>query len=62
MANAKIKDMTVGSPMKLVLGFALPLLFGNLFLIPAYFYVKGKLRRRFEEEGEKEPMLRKKQC
>ena len=25
------KDMTTGSPMKLVLGFAVPLMFGNLF-------------------------------
>ena len=25
------KDMTVGSPMKLVLNFAIPLMFGNLF-------------------------------
>lgn len=25
------KDMTAGSPMKLVLGFAVPLMFGNLF-------------------------------
>ena len=25
------KDMTVGSPMKLVLGFTVPLMFGNLF-------------------------------
>lgn len=25
------KDMTTGSPMKLVLSFAIPLMFGNLF-------------------------------
>ena len=31
MARNTIKDMTVGSPMKLVLGFALPLLFGFAF-------------------------------
>ncbi len=31
MARAATKDLTVGSPMKLVLGFALPLLFGFLF-------------------------------
>lgn len=31
MARAATKDLTVGSPMKLVIGFALPLLFGFLF-------------------------------
>jgi len=31
MARTTVKDMTIGSPMKLVLGFALPLLFGFLF-------------------------------
>lgn len=31
MARIGVKDMTVGSPMKLVVGFALPLLFGLLF-------------------------------
>ena len=25
------KEMTSGSPMKLILGFSIPLLFGNLF-------------------------------
>ena len=28
---ATVKDMTAGKPMKLILGFSLPLLFGNLF-------------------------------
>lgn len=31
MAKDSTKDMTVGSPMKLILGFSLPLLFGFLF-------------------------------
>lgn len=31
MAGKKTKDMTVGSPMKLILGFSVPLLFGFLF-------------------------------
>ena len=31
MAREKTKDMTQGSPMKLILGFTIPLLFGNLF-------------------------------
>ena len=31
MANSSTKDMTVGSPMKLILGFALPMLGGYLF-------------------------------
>lgn len=31
MARSTTKDMTVGSPMKLILGFAVPLLFGMLF-------------------------------
>lgn len=31
MARSTIKDMTTGSPMKLVIGFSLPLLFGFLF-------------------------------
>ena len=31
MAKSSTKDMTVGSPMKLILGFSLPLLFGFLF-------------------------------
>lgn len=31
MAKNSTKDMTVGSPMKLILGFSLPLLFGFLF-------------------------------
>lgn len=31
MAKGTTKDMTVGSPMKLILGFSLPLLFGFLF-------------------------------
>lgn len=31
MAGSSAKDMTVGSPMKLILGFAVPLLFGFLF-------------------------------
>ena len=28
------KEMTSGSPMKLILGFSIPLLFGNLFQRP----------------------------
>lgn len=28
---ARVKDMTKGSPVKLILGFALPLMFGNIF-------------------------------
>ena len=28
---ARVKDMTKGSPLKLILGFALPLMFGNIF-------------------------------
>ena len=31
MAKSSTKDMTTGSPMKLILGFSLPLLFGFLF-------------------------------
>lgn len=31
MSKSKVKDLTVGSPMKLVLGFAVPLLFGYVF-------------------------------
>lgn len=31
MAKDTTKDMTVGSPMKLILGFSIPLLFGFLF-------------------------------
>ena len=31
MAKSKAKDMTSGSPMKLIIGFALPLLMGMLF-------------------------------
>ncbi len=31
MERTTVKDMTIGSPMKLVLGFAMPLLFGFLF-------------------------------
>lgn len=31
MAKNSTKDMTVGSPMKLILGFSIPLLFGFLF-------------------------------
>ena len=31
MAQAKMKDMTVGSPMKLILNFAIPIYFGMLF-------------------------------
>jgi len=31
MANGAMKDMTTGSPMKLIFGFTLPLLFGFLF-------------------------------
>ena len=31
MAKSKVKDMTSGSPMKLIIGFALPLLMGMLF-------------------------------
>ena len=31
MAKDSTKDMTVGSPMKLILGFSIPLLFGALF-------------------------------
>lgn len=31
MASGSTKDMTVGSPMKLILGFSIPLLFGFLF-------------------------------
>lgn len=31
MSKSTTKDMTVGSPMKLILGFAVPLLFGMLF-------------------------------
>ena len=31
MAGNSTKDMTVGSPMKLILGFSIPLLFGFLF-------------------------------
>lgn len=31
MAKSATKDMTVGSPMKLILGFSIPLLFGFLF-------------------------------
>ena len=31
MGLSKTKDMTVGSPMKLILGFAVPLMFGNIF-------------------------------
>lgn len=31
MARSTVKDLTVGSPMKLVIGFAAPLLFGFLF-------------------------------
>lgn len=30
-ATARVKDMTKGSPTKLILGFALPLMFGNIF-------------------------------
>ena len=31
MAKSAVRDLTVGSPMKLILGFMLPLLFGMLF-------------------------------
>ena len=31
MAGKTMKDMTVGSPMKLILGFLVPMLFGLLF-------------------------------
>ena len=31
MSNAKVKDMTQGSPMKLILLFSLPVLLGNIF-------------------------------
>ena len=31
MAKSNAKDMTIGSPMKLILEFALPLLLGMLF-------------------------------
>ena len=31
MRESKTKDMTVGSPLKLILGFAIPLVFGQLF-------------------------------
>ena len=31
MNKSTTKDMTTGSPMKLILGFAVPLLFGFLF-------------------------------
>ena len=31
MARSSVRDLTVGSPMKLILGFMLPLLFGMLF-------------------------------
>lgn len=31
MANQRVKDMTVGSPMKLILSFMVPLIFGLLF-------------------------------
>ena len=31
MAEARMKDMTVGSPMKLILNFAIPIYFGMLF-------------------------------
>lgn len=31
MAGQSVKDMTVGSPAKLLLGFMVPLFFGNLF-------------------------------
>ena len=31
MAKSKVKDMTSGSPTKLIIGFALPLLMGMLF-------------------------------
>ena len=31
MAKSMTKDMTVGTPMKLILGFSIPLLFGSLF-------------------------------
>ena len=31
MENNTVKDLTVGNPMKLILGFSVPLLFGFLF-------------------------------
>ena len=31
MQKNEIKDLTVGSPMKLILSFAIPMLFGFLF-------------------------------
>lgn len=31
MAKDRTKDMTAGSPMRLILGFSIPLLFGSLF-------------------------------
>ena len=31
MENRRMKDMTVGSPIRLILGFAIPLFFGMLF-------------------------------
>ena len=31
MSSSKTKDMTVGSPLKLLLGFAVPLMFGQVF-------------------------------
>jgi len=31
LENSRMKDMTVGSPIRLILGFAIPLFFGMLF-------------------------------
>ena len=31
MERSRMKDMTVGSPIRLILGFAIPLFFGMLF-------------------------------
>ena len=46
MARTTVKDLTVGSPMKLVLGFAAPLLFGFVFQ-QLYSFVDTAIVGRF---------------
>ena len=53
MAKSTVKDLTVGSPMKLILSFMLPLLFGLLFstvltmvVVPTIYFLREQRREQ----------------
>ena len=60
MARSTTKELTSGSPMKLILGFAVPLLFGMLF---QQFYslmdtiIVGRYHKSFTGESQS-PLMR----